>query len=64
MIDDILKRHTGSMWNISTIDDQYSLFIESGTIEDCTARHGSDFVICICRFFYQILYPCITKPMI
>mmetsp|Transcript_35612 Transcript_35612/g.41221 ORF Transcript_35612/g.41221 Transcript_35612/m.41221 type:complete len:86 (-) Transcript_35612:213-470(-) len=53
VIDDVTERHVGRVWNVSTIDDQYALFLESGIIEEFIAIYGSDFIISSRSFFYQ-----------
>ena len=45
MVDNISERHAGKVWDASIVNDQYTLFLESSTIEDCIARYGSEFVV-------------------
>ena len=63
MIDNVTERHVGRVWNVSTINDQYALFLESETIEEFIVIYGSDFIIPSQSFFSQNQCYCIKNPM-
>ena len=45
VIDNVTEMRVGREWNVSIIDYQYELFLESGTIEEFIAMYSSDFII-------------------
>ena len=49
---DEVELHAGRVWNISTVTEQYNLFLESDILENTTNLHG-DFIAPSCSFFYR-----------
>jgi len=58
---DEVELHAGRVWIVSTVTEQYNLFLESEILENTKNLHAN-FISPSRSFFYQHRCPCITKP--
>ena len=59
--DGIVEKHVGRVWLVSTVDEQYNLFLNSETVQNYLTLHQS-FIVPSRSFFYRRRCPCITNP--
>ena len=59
---EICEKHVGRVWSVKTIDEQYSLFINSEIVETCKNMYGGGYIIPSRSLFYSNRCPCVVPP--
>ena len=57
------EKHTARVWKVKTVNEQYGMFLQSTTLEDCMNTNPT-FPTPSCSFFFDNQCKCVSPPVV